>query len=52
MMLWKRNLISNMAILSIYVKFQGGWFIMEPLFKMVDLGVPLFLETPIWISCK
>ena len=39
---------SHMGVSPKIVVPQNGWFIMEHHIKMDNLGVPLFLETPIW----
>ncbi len=44
---FKRSAPLDMDVPKIGVP-QNGWFIMENPIKMDDLGVPLFLETPIY----
>ena len=44
---WKRHIA--IGVFPKMVVPQNGWFIIENPIKMDDLGVPLFLETPIYI---
>ena len=47
--LWRNKSWGKKGVNPKIVVPQNAWFIMENPIKMDDLGVPLFLETSIWV---
>ena len=49
-MQWELNIRSYIWVFPKIGVPHNGWFIMENPIRMDDLGVPLFLETPIYLA--